>query len=169
MNSCKSWHRLVHWFCSSEHDPAPKLQCPFDCRPLLAFSSGFEEEVQSADQNQIPILISPPFPSPLSHGSVSQQDGQHYLTAIFTAGHCTLLESQKSRVHGFRWSKKKCVVSHFLGKCSELQATSQKQMLSAFLRKNTVAELGSNLSAATVRLPCVRNMTSIWWCLVGAP
>lgn len=25
MSSCKSWHRLVHWFCLSEHDPAPKL------------------------------------------------------------------------------------------------------------------------------------------------
>lgn len=95
MSSCKSWHRLVHSFCSSEHDPAPKFQCPFDFWPLLAFSSDFEEEAQSADQNEIPILISPPFPSPLAHGSVSQQDGQHYLTAIFTAGHCTLLEIQK--------------------------------------------------------------------------
>lgn len=98
MSSCKSWHRLVHWFCSSEHHPAPKLQCPFDSWPLLAFSSGFEEEARSADQNQIPILISPPFPPLLAHGSGSQQDGQHCLTAIFTAGHCTLLENQKCQL-----------------------------------------------------------------------
>lgn len=97
------------------------MKCPFDSRPLAAFSSGFEEETQFAEKSQTPILISSPFLALLPHGSVSLWDGQYGLPAVFAAGHCTLPEVRNvdSAASDEKEGRRKPVVCHFLGKRSE--------------------------------------------------